>query len=109
MSESEKRAIMGAALLEVEDAKAALALLRAKAQNWCRLHEKVAHLLARAMRDDAHLESAARDSRVEILGNMPAIAAAMNLDSILALDLELENALQRLKKAETAKRELGFS
>lgn len=34
MSEEEKRALQGSVLLEVEEARAALALLRARAEQW---------------------------------------------------------------------------
>ncbi len=109
MSEDEKRAIKGAVLLEVEEAKAALALLRAKAEQWYQAHEKVAKLLSRMRRDSAHLESAATEARMEIASNSSLIAAAMNLDSVLALDSELERALAHLKKAEEAKKQLFFA
>jgi hypothetical protein len=106
MSEDEKRAIKGAVLLELEEAKDALALLRAKAEQWYQAHQKVTHLLARMKRDSAQLESAARDARMEIASNSRTISIVMNLDSVLALDSELEAAVGRLQKAEDAKRQL---
>lgn len=109
MSEKEKREIQGAALLEVEDAKADLALLRAKLQRWYLLQEKICHLLARGKRDGAHLESAAKEARADILKNLPAVTEVMNIDAVLSLDAEVEAAVERLKKAEAAKRDLGFA
>lgn len=106
MSEDEKRAIMGAVLLEVEEAKAALALLRAKAEQWSRLHEKVSHLLARMRRDGAQMESAAAETRKDILANREAITAVMDFNAVLALDAELDAAIARLKKAEAVKKDL---
>lgn len=108
MSEEEKRAIRAASLLEYEEAKAALALLRVKADQWSALHERVTHLLARMRRDSAHLESAAASAGLAIRRDHAAVAAVMDLDAVLALDRELSDALERLKKADAAKRELGF-
>jgi hypothetical protein len=109
MGEDEKRAIRANALLEYEDAKAELALLTIKAAQWEKLHEKVHFLLARMRRDSAHLEAAATEILVEISNKRAALSEVMNLDAVLALDTELQKAVGRLKKAETAKKALGFN
>ncbi|MGA3049477.1 MAG: hypothetical protein ABSD67_22805 [Terracidiphilus sp.] len=108
MSEDEKRAIQGQVLLEVEEAKASIALLRARAVHWRQLQEKVTHLLSRMTRESAHLESAAAEVRAEIEKDLTAFTAVTTIESVLSLDTELKNAVERLKKAETAKRSLGF-
>ena len=109
MSDDEKKAIKMAALYEFEDAKDALALIRAKAAQWQHLHEKVLHLLVRGRRDSAHLESAAKDAKAAVLAQLPAIKEVMDINAVLALDAELEAAVSRLKKAEQSKKELGFT
>jgi len=86
MSGEEKRAIKGAVLLEVEEAKEALALLRAKAEQWRRAHEKVSNLLVKMKRDDAYLESGAPEARQEIANHSGAIAAAMDLKRLIHTD-----------------------
>jgi hypothetical protein len=108
LSEDEKRAIKGEVLLEVEEAKAALALLRARAQHWMRLQEKVIHLLARMPRDSAHLKSAAVDARMEIEKDLDTYTKVMTMEAVLALDKELERAVERSEKAEVGKKNLGF-
>jgi hypothetical protein len=109
MSEDEKRAIQGVVLLEVEEAKSALALLRAKAEHWYKLQEKVCHFLARMKRDGMQQESAATETRMEIVSNLSSYEAATRVEFVLALDAEIEKAVVRLKKAEAAKKEIGFS
>ena len=108
MSEEEKRAIRGAALLEVEDAKSALAHLRAKAEHWRKLEEKIGYLLTRMRRDSAHLESAAAETRAEIEDNLDTLENFITVRAVLSLDTELKNAVERLKKAEAVKKDLGF-
>lgn len=108
MSGEEKRAIQGAALLEVEEAKAALALLRARAQHWRGLHEKVNWLLARMTREAAHLEEGAKEVRTEIENDIEAFKSVTGIEAILSLDKELETAVERFKKAEAVKKSLGF-
>jgi hypothetical protein len=109
MSEDEKRAIRAAALLEFEEAKDDLALLRAKAEQWRKRVEKVQHLLTRMRRDDAGMERAAVETRMELAAHLPATVEAMNIEAVFALDGELQTAVQRLKKAEAAKKALGFN
>lgn len=108
MSEDEKRAIKGEVLLEVEEAKSALALLRARAEHWYNAHEKVTYLLARMKRDSAHMKSAAAEARSEIERNLDAYTKVMTIEAVLALDKELEKAVERLEKAEAGKKNLGF-
>lgn len=108
MSEDEQRKIKGAVLLEVEEAKAALALLRAKAGHWYSAQEKLVHLLSRMKRDSAHLKSAAAEVRAEIDKNLDMYTNIMTIEAVLALDTELEKAVERLEKAEAAKKSLGF-
>lgn len=108
MSNDEKRAVQAAALLEFEEAKAALALLRAKGEQWRVLYEKVHHLLCRSRRDSAQLEAAAASARLDIESRRAEFAPVMDLDAVLALDAEIESAVFRLKKAAATKRELGF-
>lgn len=109
MGNEEKRALQAAALLEFEDAKAELALLRTKAEQLRKVHEKVQLLLARMRRDDAQAERVALGARIEINSQPALFSAAMDLGSILALDSELQAAIERLRAAEEAKRSLGFS
>jgi hypothetical protein len=108
MSEDEKRAIQMAALLEFEEAKTTLALLRAKADQWKHLQDKAAGLLLAMKRDSAHSISRADGLRAEIACNLAPYVAATKIEAILALDSELEAAIDRLEKAVTAKRSLGF-
>jgi hypothetical protein len=104
-----KRAIQGAALLEVDEAKAALALLRARAQQWGGLHQKVTWLLARMTRESAHLEDGAKEVRAEIEDNIDSYVSVTKIEAVLSLDKELETAVERLKKAESVRKSLGFA
>lgn len=108
MSEEEQRRIRGEVLLEVEEARTHLALLRAKASSWYRAHEKVSHLLARMHRESAHFQAAATQALEAILRDRNTVAEVLNLDAILALDAELAAAVERLARAEARKRELGY-
>ena len=108
MSEQEKRNIRAMALLEVEEARAHLALLQAKLGNWQKLQEKVYHLLARGRRWDAHMESVAKEARRDVLLHKEEIAQVMDLEAILRLDEEVLQAVDGLSIAIKNKKALGF-
>lgn len=109
MSEDEKRAIRGAALLEAEDAKDELALLRAKSVQWCRAHSHVEQLLVKMGREDSNPMSDPAADRAAIEKNMFLYTDTMTIQAVLALDKELERAVTRLENAEAAKKSLGFA
>ena len=58
-------------------------------------------------RDSAHLEESAETLRGEIIA-MAAATSVIGLDAMLSLDSELAAAVERLKRAEAAKKALGF-
>ena len=97
-------------LLEAEEAKTALALLRAKADQWIRFHEIVAKTLGHAKRELATrvIDPECKAEREALERMLPSFGDSMNAHSVLALDDELESALARLEKAEARKKEIGF-
>lgn len=111
MSEAERKQIEGMALLEVEEAKRALAILRAKADQWSGFHDQVSRMLGHAKRRSVTLllDPDCKVERWNLENAAPTFGDAMNIGAILALDDELKAACERLKKAEETKKELGFS
>lgn len=109
MSEEEKRALQGAILLELEEAKAAFALLRKRAELWAKQHEEIAFFLRgmAAEGDDSRRINYSRRSDIE--KNLTLFSTVANLDAIFKLDVELQGAEERLRKAEASKREIGFA
>lgn len=108
MSEEEKRRIRAEALLEFEEAKAQLALLRAKAAGWQRLYAEVVSLLGVAAREFGHQETSAIQKRAEVERDAAALREVLGVDGVLALDTEIAGALARLKRAAQTKKDLGF-
>jgi hypothetical protein len=110
MSGEEQRNIKAMALLEAEEAKAELALLRAKADQWIAYHDLVSRMLGHAKRTPA-VQVVDLDNQIERLNleqYAPSFGDAMNINAILALDDELKSALLRSKKADDRKKDLGF-
>jgi hypothetical protein len=108
MGEDEKRATRAAALLEYEEARAELALLRAKARQWHSLHSNLSFFLERMRRDEAVAKGVAENMRSKILKDREALAPALDLDAILALDQEITKTIARLDLATAEKKALGF-
>lgn len=106
METEEKRAIRAAALLEFEEAKADLALLRAKAAQHAALVHPVYRLLLRISNEST---MSADSLRSDVLNRCSQIQSALDLEAILSLDAELKAAVDRLNQADTAKKSLGFS
>ena len=92
-----------AVLLELEEAKEALALLRAKADQWHRALERVSTLLSRMKRDCLHGEATVAEARAAVMAERTALSSAVDLNAVLELDQSLEAATARLKKALAAK------
>ena len=109
MSPEESREIKGRALLEYEEAKADLALLRAKADAWLRLFEQAVSFLTCAKRDSAATEEQAKKAMGEVIKEMPSLEAVVSIRAVLQLDGELAAAVARMRKAEAAKKDLGFN
>jgi hypothetical protein len=111
MSEEEKRQIRAMALLEAEDAKAALALLRSKADQWIASHDLVSKMLGHAKRRSATLivDPESKIERLNLESAAPSFGEAMNIQAIFALDDDLKTAALRLKSSEIRKKVLGFS
>jgi hypothetical protein len=59
-------------------------------------------------RDSAHLKSAAAEARAKIESDLDTYTRVVTVEAVLALDTELEKAVERLEKAEAAKKSLGF-
>ena len=110
MSEAEQKQIRAMALLEVEEAKAALALLRSKANRWKAAHDLVSKVLSHAKRELATLvvEPDCKVERWNLENATPPFGEAMNVNAVLALDDELKAAYLRVKNAEAEKKALGF-
>ena len=110
MSEAEQKQIKAMALLEAEEAKAALALLRSKANRWIEAHDLTSKMLGHAKRDLATLvvDPECKMVRRDLEDAAPSFGGAMSIDAILALDDELKAADLRVKKAEAEKKALGF-
>jgi len=111
MNDEEQRQIKAMVLLEAEEAKAALALLRAKADQWIALHELVSKMLGHAKRNLATLmlDPDCKTERLNLEKAAPSFSKAMNIDAVLALDDDLKAAYTRVKNAEVRKMELGFN
>lgn len=111
MSEAEQKQIEAMVLWEAEEAKRVLALLRSKADQWIASHDLVSRMLGHAKRGLATMivDPDSRMERLNLESAAPSIGEAMNIDAIFALDDALKAACLRLKKAETAKKELGFN
>jgi hypothetical protein len=111
MSEAERKQIEAMALWEAEEARRALALLRSKADQWIASHDLVSRMLGHAKRGLATLvvDPDSGINRRNLENAAPSFGEAMSIDAIFALDDALEAAYLRLKKAETAKKELGFN
>ena len=110
MSEAEQKQIKAMALLEAEEAKAALALLRSKANRWIAAHELVSKMLGHSKRELATLvvDPDCKIERWNLENAAPSFGEAMNVNAVLALDDELKTAALRVKKAEDDKKALGF-
>ena len=106
MSEDDKKEIRGRTLLEVEDAKAELLLLRARAGQWCRAQNQVTQLLAGMGRENPQMCSVASAAKAAIARDLPLYNDTLTIAAIFALDTELEQAVIRLEKAEAEKRSL---
>ena len=109
MNEPPPQPTVAMALLEVEEAKHHLALLRAKARSWHKLHEKIGPFLLQMRRDSEYVQGLVGQTREDIRRNLDATREAMNIDAIFALDAELEAAALRLAKAEAQRERLGFN
>jgi hypothetical protein len=111
MSEEEKRQIRAMVLLEAEEAKAALALLRAKADQWIDAHDLVSKMLSHAKRELVTLvvDSDCKVERWNLENAVPSFGEAMKINAVLALDDELKAACIRLNNANARKRGLGFN
>jgi hypothetical protein len=111
MTQEERRNIRAMALLEVEDAKAELAILRVKAGQWMAAHERASKMLAAAMRNPATqlIDPGNKTGRWDFEQAIPSFGDAMKVEAILALDDELNAAFVRLKRAEECKKDLGFA
>jgi hypothetical protein len=110
MSESEEKQIRAMALLEAEEAKAALALLRSKANRWIAFHDLVARALSLSKREPvtAIVDPDCQNIRRELENAIPSCGEAMNVSAIFALDDEMKAACLRVQKAEAEKKALGF-
>jgi len=110
MSEAEQKQIKAMVLLEAEEARASLALLRSKANQWIAAHNLASNMLAHAKRELVTLviDPDCKVERWNLENAAPPFGEAMNVNAILALDDELKAAAVRLKKAEDDKKALGF-
>lgn len=111
MSEEEKRQIKAMVLLEAEEAKAALAILRAKADQWINSHALVSKMLGHAKRELVTLviDPDCKVERWNLENAAPSFGEAMNVNAVLALDAELKAAYIRLDNANARKKGLGFN
>ena len=111
MSNEEQRKVKAMALLEVEEAKAALAVLRAKANQWAASHDLASRMLSCAMRTPAGqlVDPGNKTGRWDFEQATSSFGDAMKVEAILALDDELNAAFVRLKRAEECKKDLGFA
>ena len=108
MGDEEKRAIRAAALLEYEDARENLALLRAKATHLISDLDRVRLFMVRMLRDVDARATAISDSRSEIVGIESRAKESLNLNALLALDETISDAFERMKTAQKIKSDLGF-
>jgi len=110
MSEAEKKQLKAMALLEAEEAKAALALLRSKANRWIEYHDLVSKMLSHAKRELVTLviDPDCRTERRNVEDAISSFGEAMNIEAVLALDDELKIADLRVKRADAEKKALGF-
>lgn len=108
MCEDEKRRLLGDALIEFEESRRELALLRTKADSWLRLQTKIIRFLEmmRRARPEDHFEAA--ELRIDILRNRASMESVATIDATLALDKDIEAALARFERAEKARKDLGF-
>lgn len=111
MSDEEQRQIKAMVLLEAEEAKAALALLRSKADQWRASHELVSKMLALAKREPVTsvIDPDCKTVRWDLENTAVSFGEAMNVNAVLALDDALKAAFARLENAKARKKELGFS
>jgi len=98
-------------LLEAEEAKAALALLRAKADQWIASHELVVKMLSHAKRNPATfiVDPECKAERLNLERAGSSFGDAMNVSASLRLDDELKAAYLRAENANSRKKELGFN
>jgi hypothetical protein len=109
MTQKEERDIKAMALLEREEARASLAVLRAKAERYRRLYGMATALIARAAREGAQMESLAREARQQIEQNASDLETILSMDALLQLDDELAEGAERLRVAVEQCRALGFN
>ncbi len=97
-------------LLEAEEAKVSLALLRSKASQWVAAHELASKMLVHAKRElvTLLLDPDGSSVRWELEKAAPSFGEAMSINAMLALDDELKTADLRVKKSEAEKKALGF-
>lgn len=108
MSGEEKRRIKADALLEHEEAKQELGMLRAKAAKWHRALQSISILLDHGARSDQYLKTKAIEARMALGADQAGIGSMVDPTAVLALDAEIEAAVVRVRKAEDAKKQAGF-
>ena len=108
MTAQDERNLKALALLECEEARQQLALLRAKADQMRKCYEEAARMLAIAKRDQAHREDAAAIARAALQERRHFLGTPFNLDDVFALDNELCAAAERLRDAQQRRKELGL-
>lgn len=105
MSNEEKRRIQADTLIEFEEAKADLAVLRAKAVQARAFVDLLSGFFQRMARENSYDEARSAELREKLLSQR---SKTLDSDAALALDGEIATALERLRRAEAAKSSLGF-
>lgn len=109
MGTDEIRAIKTNLLLEFEESKDELALLRAKANQLERLHLRLATFALRMQRDDAGDHDEAAELAGKLDTDRELIDDLLTVGVLLRLNDEIEAAVKRFGNAVRRKKELGFS